>query len=221
MKDRFQAVAETGIPFFGKVTASLSHEIRNVLATIYENAGLMEDLLALAEKGRPLEPHRIRDLAGKMKGQVRRGREIIDRLSLLAHSSDESEAPVDLKQVLGLAAGLGERIALMRGVTLRPVLAGDPVIVATNPFVLGTLIWLCIELALGAKLAEKTLTMIPELRGKTACIRFEGFEEVHVLIGSSGFLELQTCAQKCGAEVTVEEGSGEILLSMLLDAKAQ
>ena len=33
-----------GLRFFGKVNASISHEIRNALAVINENAGLIKDL---------------------------------------------------------------------------------------------------------------------------------------------------------------------------------
>ncbi len=40
-----------GLRFFGMINASISHEIKNVLAIISESAGLMEDLLLLAQKG--------------------------------------------------------------------------------------------------------------------------------------------------------------------------
>jgi signal transduction histidine kinase len=218
MKDRFAAVSENGIPFLGKVMASISHEMRNVLATIYENAGLLEDLVALAERGRPLDPLRVRDLAGKVKGQVRRGGDITERMSLLAHSSDEPTAPVNVGKTLELVISLGERIATMRGVKLRAVESGDPVIIRTDPFVLETLIWLCIESALGARLAEKTLTMLPELGGRGARVRFKGIENLHELKGDgSRLLELGAFAEKTGAELTLDEQAGEIVLSMLLD----
>jgi hypothetical protein len=43
MSAKLEIVAETGLQFFGKMTASISHEIKNVLAIINENAGLLED----------------------------------------------------------------------------------------------------------------------------------------------------------------------------------
>ena len=33
----------TGLQFFGKMTASISHEIKNVMAIINESAGLLDD----------------------------------------------------------------------------------------------------------------------------------------------------------------------------------
>ena len=36
-------IAREGFQFFGKMSASISHEIKNALAIINENAGLLED----------------------------------------------------------------------------------------------------------------------------------------------------------------------------------
>ena len=41
---------EAGLRFFGMMTASVSHEIKNVLAIINENAGLMSDLTQMMMK---------------------------------------------------------------------------------------------------------------------------------------------------------------------------
>ena len=215
MSDRFQAVSETGIPFVGKVTASLCHEIRNALATIHENAGLLEDLVALSERGRPLDPLRVRDLAEKMKGQVRRGRGIADRMSLLAHSSDEPIAPVDVGKTLEFVISLAERPASMRGVTLQAVDAGAPVVVRTDRFVLENLIWLCIECGLGAHLPEKTVTMTVESGGKDARIRFRGIHGIQDR-GEAGspFQLLKACALKAGVDLAYDDRDGEIVLSM-------
>ena len=46
--------------FFGTMTASISHEINNVLAMVNELSGLFADSLMLAQKkGRPLDPERL------------------------------------------------------------------------------------------------------------------------------------------------------------------
>ena len=49
MGAKLETAAETGLQFFGKMTASISHEIKNVLAIINENAGLLEDLALLSD----------------------------------------------------------------------------------------------------------------------------------------------------------------------------
>ena len=51
MSAKLEIVTESGLQFFGKMTASISHEIKNVLAIINENAGLLEDLALMADRG--------------------------------------------------------------------------------------------------------------------------------------------------------------------------
>ena len=59
--------------FFGQATASATHEINNVLAIINEYAGLLGDLAAGAEAGRPLDPARLTKTAGSILRQIKRG----------------------------------------------------------------------------------------------------------------------------------------------------
>ena len=43
------------LQFFGKISASVSHEIKNVFAVINEAAGLLEDFTIMVDKGMPIE----------------------------------------------------------------------------------------------------------------------------------------------------------------------
>jgi hypothetical protein len=56
MREKLDPIAETGLQFYGKITASVSHEIKNVLAIINENAGLLEDFTFMADRGKPIDP---------------------------------------------------------------------------------------------------------------------------------------------------------------------
>ena len=67
-----------GLKFFGKINASISHEIRNTLAVINENAGLIKDLILMSEKGHPLDVGRIAGRVEKVLEQVKRTDGIID-----------------------------------------------------------------------------------------------------------------------------------------------
>lgn len=112
------------IRFFGTVSASVSHEIKNVLAVINEAAGLLEDLALMAGRGMPLDPERLKRAASTILGQVRRGDAIVRNMNAFAHSADEPAkgapgAQTDLAEALPLAAGLFARLADMRQVTLR------------------------------------------------------------------------------------------------------
>jgi len=41
---------QTEIAFFGRITAGVTHELKNVLAIVNESSGLMQDLLALSKE---------------------------------------------------------------------------------------------------------------------------------------------------------------------------
>ncbi|MEJ2223013.1 MAG: sensor histidine kinase, partial [Desulfobacterales bacterium] len=120
MSTRLEIVAETGFQFFGKMTASISHEIKNVMAIINENAGLLEDLALLAERGAAIEPQRLINMSGTVMKQVGRADAILKNMNRLAHSIDESIKTIDLNNILELLVALSDRFASMRGVDLQP-----------------------------------------------------------------------------------------------------
>ncbi len=163
---------ENALKFFGKMTASISHELKNVLAIINENAGLLEDLCAMAEKGKPVDPGRIKTAAGKVIKQVKRGDVIIRRLNQYAHSVDELDCDVDVNDILVLVTGLAGRIALVRGINFETDQMTDPVIINTNPFLLETLVWLFLDYAMEASGEGKTVSVTAEKQHGNAVIRF-------------------------------------------------
>ena len=77
MDSDWDIIGKEGLQFFGKISASISHEIKNVLAIINENAGLLEDFTLMAEKGRPIDMERFKTVAGKIRGQVGRADGIV------------------------------------------------------------------------------------------------------------------------------------------------
>ena len=50
MQAHYDSIGGSGLQFFGKVSASISHELKNVLAIINENAGLLEDPRAMLNR---------------------------------------------------------------------------------------------------------------------------------------------------------------------------
>lgn len=219
MSNRLAVIGEHGLQFFGRVSSSLSHEIRNVLATLYENAGLLEDLVLAAEKGRPLDPTRVKDMAARLKAQVKRGKEIAENMNRFAHSADEPLASVNLDEMLTLVTSLAQRTALMHGVALRTQHAESPVFVRTDPFVLENVIWLCLDLGMQTSLFEKTLTVVPELGETGVRIHFRKFVKLPERREDEPTLRrVEALAQVVGAELTLDEENREIVLSIFQDA---
>jgi C4-dicarboxylate-specific signal transduction histidine kinase len=109
MSNDWELIGRTGLAFFGKMTASISHEIKNVLAIINENAGLLEDITLMAERGIPINLDRLKTQAERIKNQIRRADVIVKNMNRFAHSVDESLMSVDLAELLEFLAALSRR----------------------------------------------------------------------------------------------------------------
>ena len=109
-------IAEAGLQFFGRISASISHELKNVLAIVKEKAGLLEDLTLMADRGQPIDPARLKKKAETVKKQIGRPDEILKNMNRFAHSGVEPVAQVDLNQTHELLMALTETIRTIRGV---------------------------------------------------------------------------------------------------------
>jgi signal transduction histidine kinase len=137
-------VDSLGLSFFGSMTASISHEIKNALAVINENAGLLGDLVALVEKGRPLDPERLKTISDNILRRVQSADDIVRRLNRFAHSANQPVITTDVRDIFECTIALLERLATMKGLTLA-VAPGDEIQVQTLPFVIENLLWICLK----------------------------------------------------------------------------
>ncbi len=165
-------IAETGLQFFGRISASISHEIKNVLAIVNENAGLLEDLTLMADRGKPIDPARLKTMAAAVKRQIGRADEIIKNMNRFAHSVDQTVTTVDLGQTIGLAIALTARFAAMRGVRVDLQPPASPLTIPTAPFFLMNLLCLCLDLCLSASGDEKRVELVVEETENSVRIRF-------------------------------------------------
>ena len=148
MNVNWELIGGAGLQFFGKISASISHEIKNALAVINENAGLLDDLTLMAEKGMPMDPARLKRLAETVIKQIRRADGIVKNMNKFAHSVDEPIKAVNVVEVLEVMRELSARMAAMRNVTVDLRHSGAPVLIRTRPFFLENVIWLCLDLAM-------------------------------------------------------------------------
>ena len=172
MVDKTEIMAKTGLQFFGQISASISHELKNVLGIINENAGLLEDLTLMADRGVPLDPVRLKAMAQGVKKQVGRADAIIGNMNRFAHSADQSIATVDLAKTIELAMAVTARFAVMRGVAIDLQLPENPVALQTAPFDLINLIWQCLEFSMSASGDEKQVALVAEEADGSVRIRF-------------------------------------------------
>lgn len=153
-----QCEPREGLQFFGRISASVSHEIKNVFAVINEAAGLIEDFTLMAERGMPLQPDRLKSVANSIQGQIRRGDNIVKNMNAFAHSTDETERLVNLVEALELAVALSTRFADMRQVKLA-MGEVEPVSLVACPFDLTRLLHSSIAAAFDSMAAGDSLVI--------------------------------------------------------------
>ena len=162
MRAKLEIVTESGLQFFGKMTASISHEIKNVLAIINENAGLLEDLVLMADGGAEIEPLRLKNMSRTVMKQVSRADATMKNMNRLAHSVDESIRAIDLNDLLELLVALSNRFASTRGVGIQLKRNEGLVELRTSPFFLMNLLWLCLDFAMDAAGEDKIVELVPQ-----------------------------------------------------------
>jgi signal transduction histidine kinase len=164
--------AETGLQFFGRISASISHEIKNVLAIVNENAGLLEDYTIVAGRGKPIDPERLRVMAQAVKRQVKRADGIIKNMRRLAHSVDHAVTTVSLNEMIELIIALTARLAAMKNVQVDLQLPQNPMKFETAPFFLLNLLWLCLDFSMSASGDGKRIELVVEPAQNSVQIHF-------------------------------------------------
>ena len=216
MIDKLKILSQTGLQFFGRISASISHEIKNVLAVVNENAGLLEDFTLMADRGKPIDPARLKLMAAAVQKQVDRADEILKNMNRFAHSIDQTITTIDLNQMFELVIALTARFAAMRGVKVDLQLPGSQLTISTAPFFLMNLLWLCLDFSMSASGDEKRVELVVEETKNSVRIRFRrlaGLSEA--LLETFPSEREKNLLDVLEADLTVEHGRDEIALRLL------
>ena len=165
-----------GLRFFGRISASISHELKNTLSIMNESAGLLEDLALLAEQGKALDASRVKSLGSSIKRQIQRTDQIIRNMNRFSHAVDEPLKEIDLVDFLEFVLAVSSRLTAAKGVAITIQPTDQPLMVVTRPFFLHSLIWLLLEAGMGQAGKSKALTLMPEKIEPGISIRLMGLE---------------------------------------------
>ncbi len=136
------------IAFFGKITAGVTHEMKNVLAIIKESSGLMEDLMFMLQEAPLPHEEKIKKALSVIKEQIQRGVELTSRLNKFAHSTDETTSKIDLYETVEVLVDLSQRFARLKNVVLKLHPPDQAIAVETNPVHLQMGLLACFECCL-------------------------------------------------------------------------
>ena len=149
-----------GIRFFGKMSASVTHEIKNSLAIINESAGLLEDLSVMSQNGHSLSPDRVTNISQRVTRQVQRADSVLKKLNRFSHSADQSSEMTNLEDAVKIVLDLSSRLIEMQQAVIEVAAPISAIMVSTNLFYLENLIWKALEAAcLVIKEGKKKMTV--------------------------------------------------------------
>lgn len=184
---------------YGAVGAMVSHDLKNTLAIINENAGLLDDLALLAgEEGVP--PGRVQAAAKSISHQVARSTRIIGNLNKFAHSGDRETERSEIDEIVRLMAELTSRRAAMRGIAVEVLC--DPGHQVELGLVYLEVLCYRLFVALYDIVEEGTTIVVTSVRGESGLtVRFAGkISELKTdadLVGPEELVLLQALEGRC------------------------
>ncbi len=162
------------LAFFGKVNASISHELKNILAIISEAAGLLQDLTEMAAKGQKIELEMLKTCSQDIIEEIQRGFTTIKQMNTFSHSVDDPVKRVNLANLVDLMIALGKFLSFASKVRFDAV-PEEGAVVLTCPFRLQNLIYQALVFAFesAGPDAEIRVAIDPQ-PGGSAHITFSG-----------------------------------------------
>jgi len=212
VEDRYPA--DTELKFFGSITASVTHELNNVISIINQTGGLLEDLLAGTPQNQSIAPDRLHKIAEKIIFQTERGVNIIRRLNSFAHSTDQTVSAIDLGEILENLGALMERFALLKGVSLTTESSGGSFELITNPFKIQQVTFLAFkEILSAAQKGDSVALALEEAESKVRIgIRLRAKEDRRL----SQLTDLKAHAEQLGANIDSGVSSDGIFIEIII-----
>ena len=191
--------------FLAAMTASATHEVRNVLAIIKESAGLVEDLVRVFGQRGTLNEEKISQAVGRIEAQVKRGADLLTNLNRLSHTLDQDLDRVELAREAEQVVFLSQRFARKGGHQVR-LGEADPGCQATvNPIRLHMTLFAAMECCLEELPEGSTVTVVVRKGQGEEVVEYlgswEGAGEAAMPSEFEGWSDVARLAESLGASV--------------------
>jgi nitrogen fixation/metabolism regulation signal transduction histidine kinase len=211
---------ENTLAFFGKMTANLTHEFKNIMAIIQESAGLMEDIMAITPLSKEKYQERFNNSMVTIKNQLQRGMLLASRFNRFAHAPDHSVAEIDLGETIDHFCILTERFARLKHISLESGSHEKQVSLKTNPVFLYMALFYGLESCLSVLAENSAITVSAcEKNNKPAveilCKTADGAagKNFSTSLGSCpAWEELKDTAEKLNAEIICDNSHADFWL---------
>lgn len=155
---------------FGKISASVSHDLKNVLAIINENAGLLDDLALRACKGIAIPVDRLTVTTARILKQIKRGDAVLQSLNRFAHTTDALIQESNVAEIVALMVELAARPASMKEVAFSVVPA--PCVIRTCLVYLEAFTYLLLRQIIDTLPRKETVEIVVDREADMILIRF-------------------------------------------------
>lgn len=132
------------VEVFSKISATVTHEIKNTLSIINENAGLLNDFAMMAGEEEGVPSRQVDSATATIAKQVTRSNSIMLNLNRFSHSGDTPVSQADLNELLQLMAALTSRQAASKSVSVS-ILCPDNIIITTSLLPFESLLFYVLE----------------------------------------------------------------------------
>lgn len=204
-----------GLQFFGRISAAVSHDLKNVLSIINEKNGLLEDFCMMANRGGAVDLGRIDAIAAQVKTQVARADQLIRRFNQFAHTTDHPVAATNIGETAACLVALAQRLLAHLAVSVAVQPDEAPVTIATRPLLAQELIWAGIEWATAHRGQHREIPMAVYATAAGAAVQIGPLTGLPASGVDEAFLAATTPLREAlQADVTAQAASGCLLIHL-------
>lgn len=145
--------------FFAAISASVTHEIKNHLAIINEQNGLLGDMLAMDADDGPAYRKRLGKVVQDVADQVTKADAVVRRFNTFAHTADSPVGTVDIADFLKLFGEISARLARRKEATVLVEPGAECVTIRTRPFELLHLLFCAMNVLLDSGTSKGALRL--------------------------------------------------------------
>jgi signal transduction histidine kinase len=212
---------EKEIKFIGKITAGVTHEFNNVLASIREISGLMTDILSITDEKSFKNKEKFQVSLQKIQNQVQRGVKLTSQLNKFSHLSDNNKTDVDLNELIEHLIFLTERFARIKNIALQNQPANQTISINTDPLHLQMALFNCITYLLNQTVIGGEISISPEKKGSECLVSItfkgEGINKLSIFKDSSSsdeLLSLKSAMENLNGVYELDESNMAILIKI-------
>jgi len=208
--------------FLGKITASVTHDLQNVLAIVKETSGLMEDYFLMHRSG-GLEnfEDKIETCIKTIKQQTYRGVDLTSGLNGFAHTADSKKDSINIFEVLKRMLFITQRLFKQKGVDVSIIDSDTTCSILTDPLLFQELIFSCIECLIDFFETTSHITLDIRSSGNLRVIKvscrgdlIQQRADIHKISQSDPWTKINELCNRINATAKAEAHTTSILISL-------